>query len=385
MHRSGWIDHLRSFITLLVVAHHASLAYTTFAFFDASTYINSTAPVVDEHRWIGMDIFENFNDIFFMSLMFFISGLFVVKSIDRKGHRRFITDRAKKLGIPFIITVTFIIPFAYIPSYYLASHSFEINAFIKDYFVHQQWPVGPPWFIWILLLFNCIAMIIPTPLYHKIFDRIAIIANKPALLIFIFFTIAILALMPLSLWVGQYTWTGFGPFDFQLNRILLYFVFFWVGACLGSKDWEAVLFKQEKLLGLNWKAWLFCCLLCYALVELFSFYAWTPVKQGRLNVTVAYIIFDVCFSASCISSSLAMLAIFRRGANKQSAVWQSLSSNAYGIYLLHYVFITWLQFLLLKTSLPITGKFFLVVIGSVVLSWCITHFIRKNKLISRII
>ena len=32
--RTLWIDYLRSFITVLVVAHHSSLAYTTFASFD---------------------------------------------------------------------------------------------------------------------------------------------------------------------------------------------------------------------------------------------------------------------------------------------------------------------------------------------------------------
>ncbi|SEN92974.1 Acyltransferase family protein [Chitinophaga rupis] len=83
--RTLWIDYLRSFITALVVAHHASLAYTTFASFNKDAYILSTHPIVDTHRWIGLDIFENFNDVFFMSLMFFISGLFVLTSLDKKG------------------------------------------------------------------------------------------------------------------------------------------------------------------------------------------------------------------------------------------------------------------------------------------------------------
>lgn len=69
--RDIWLDYLRSFLTVLVVAHHSSLVYTTFAIFDRNAYVNSTNPVVDAKRWIGLDIFENFNDIFFMSLMFF--------------------------------------------------------------------------------------------------------------------------------------------------------------------------------------------------------------------------------------------------------------------------------------------------------------------------
>jgi glucans biosynthesis protein C len=37
--RNLWIDYLRSALTVLVVAHHSSLAYTTFAHFDTKTYI----------------------------------------------------------------------------------------------------------------------------------------------------------------------------------------------------------------------------------------------------------------------------------------------------------------------------------------------------------
>lgn len=83
--RNVWIDYLRSYLTVLVVAHHSTLAYTTFASFDKEVYINSTHPIVDMERWIGLDIFVSFNDIFFMSLMFLIGGLFLSKSIMKKG------------------------------------------------------------------------------------------------------------------------------------------------------------------------------------------------------------------------------------------------------------------------------------------------------------
>jgi glucans biosynthesis protein C len=100
--RNIWVDYLRSAITVLVIAHHSSLAYTTFAKFDETAYINSTHAIVDTQRWIGLDIFENINDIFFMSLMFLIGGLFISKSMQKKGDLTFVKDRIYRLFIPFI-------------------------------------------------------------------------------------------------------------------------------------------------------------------------------------------------------------------------------------------------------------------------------------------
>lgn len=152
--RVTWVDYLRSFITVLVVAHHSSLAYTTFASFSKPAYILSTHPVVDSHRWVGLDIFEDFNDVFFMSLMFFISGLFAIPAMERKKTGAFLRDRFYRLFIPFFFSVTILMLLAYYPSFYLATGNRDIKAYIIDFFTIEAWPVGPPWFIWLLFAFT---------------------------------------------------------------------------------------------------------------------------------------------------------------------------------------------------------------------------------------
>ncbi len=383
--RNIWIDYLRSFVTVLVVAHHASLAYTTFAYFDKDIYINSTAPVVDNARWIGMDIFENFNDIFFMSLMYFISGLFVYNAIVKKGTMHFLSDRSKRLGLPFLIAVTFIIPIAYVPSFYLAHHQFTVAGFITDYLFTQQWPVGPPWFIWLLLLFNLIAAFIPVTFYKTVFHVISNMAKKPLLFVFICFAFACLAFIPISLAVGQYTWTGFGPFDFQVNRFFLYLLFFLFGVCLGSGDWEHALFVNKRLLAIRWQFWALLCIISYLLVEWATFYGADLLQLFHVSATGAWFIFDLCFVASCLSSSFAFIAFFNSKTKHQHPGWSSLSANAYGIYLIHYVFVTWLQFALLNNTIPLIFKFLIVFFGSLMLSWLFINQIRKYKAIKNLI
>jgi hypothetical protein len=55
-------DYLRGFVIVMVVLHHAVLAYCRFGHFDPRHYLWSTAPVVDPQRWVGFDIAVLFND-----------------------------------------------------------------------------------------------------------------------------------------------------------------------------------------------------------------------------------------------------------------------------------------------------------------------------------
>jgi surface polysaccharide O-acyltransferase-like enzyme len=48
---------------------------------------------------------------------------------------------------------------------------------------------------------------------------------------------------------------------------------------------------------------------------------------------------------------------------------ESLSTNAYGIYLLHYIFVVWLQYALLAVDLNAIGKATIVFAGALTLSW----------------
>ena len=154
--RESWIDYLRSFIILTVVIHHASLAYTTFAHFNKEyTYFQHTQWLMFSDGLVLM-ILVYFNDIFFMSLMFLISGFFVISSLKRKGTRLFINDRFRRLFVPFILGVTLIALLAYYPSYIYSHEDKNIFKYIVDFLTIEFWPPGPAWFLWVLFIFNLI-------------------------------------------------------------------------------------------------------------------------------------------------------------------------------------------------------------------------------------
>jgi glucans biosynthesis protein C len=374
-----WIDHLRSFITVLVVAHHSSLAYTTFARFNPHAYISSTHPIIDNKRWIGLDIFENFNDVFFMALMFLIGGFFVVKSLQKKGAALFIRDRFYRLFLPFMIAVSSLMLLAYYPAYLNAHPEGGIKNFLTDFFFVEGWPPGPPWFIWVLFLFNFIlALLIKTdiPLILKVGNKLQTWKDKPFRAALLFYIIVWFLYVPASWLFGAYTWKSFGPFAFQESRLLLYFGFFIFGNILGASNIEKGLFSPNSRFVKKWPVWLGACILFYLM--LLGLEALGREGFGKkLGEWQSKIIYGCVYAGSTCFSSLAFLTIFRKFVTRPNLVWDSLCENAYCIYLLHYIFVIWCQYELLNIDLTAIIKFFITFIFSILMSWLVSVLLRK--------
>jgi surface polysaccharide O-acyltransferase-like enzyme len=91
------------------------------------------------------------------------------------------------------------------------------------------------------------------------------------------------------------------------------------------------------------------------------------------------------FALSCASISFAFLALFVRFATRRRWIWDSLSDNEYGMYLVHYMFVSWLQLAILSSSLPAIEKGVLVFAGVLLLSWGTSATIRRIPAVSRIV
>jgi hypothetical protein len=384
--RNLWVDYLRSAITVLVIAHHSSLAYTTFARFDNDVYVNSTHPIVDSNRWIGLDIFQNFNDIFFMSLMFLIGGLFLIKSINKKGTFNFIRDRFYRLFIPFMFLGTFFMLIAYFPSYHIISNNLNIIAYIKDFFIIEGWPAGPPWFIGVLFLFNLMFALILSHFNktsEKIGRQLSSLKNKPLTFFVILFSITWILYVPIAYKIGPAGWTGIGPFAFQKSRMLLYFGYFTLGILIGNTDFNNDLFSAKSKIVKKWWLWLSLSLTVYFVLTIIGEPLTQLVKDKRIEEFNAYMIYYAVYAASCTLSIMAFITVFRRFIHTVKPWWNSLSENAYLIYIVHFIFILWSQFLLMKFNIPAFIKFSLTFTISLSLSWVVSHWLRKIKIMKK--
>ncbi|MDD4032484.1 MAG: acyltransferase [Bacteroidales bacterium] len=384
--RTLWIDYLRTTITLMVIAHHSSLSYTTFASFDKEKYISSTHPVVDSVRWIGLDIFENFNDIFFMSLMFFIGGIFIVRSLQKKGVAVFIRDRFYRLFVPFLLLGTLFMLVAYYPCYYLAYGVNDLKEYIVNFFTVQQWPVGPPWFIWILFLFNLLFALC----FPLIKNRLGamesffeVLKNKPMRLFGFWCAFTWILYVPFAFWVGAGTWTGIGPFDFQLSRIVLYFGYFVLGVVIGNTDFNRGLFSENSRVVKQWFLWILLAVLIYAILTFITPILSRLVETGQLPEISAWLIYYTLYVSSCTLSCIAFITTFKALTRTSKTWFDSLSQNAYCIYLIHYIFVLWCQFALLEIQLPAVVKFLIVCMVALAGSWMMSILLRKMNVMKK--
>jgi len=63
----------------------------------------------------------------------------------------------------------------------------------------------------------------------------------------------------------------------------------------------------------------------------------------------------------------------------------AIQPSAYGIFLVHYIFIIWLQYALYDPPLPALVKFALVFAGTLALSWGLVALLRKIPFVARMI
>jgi hypothetical protein len=381
MVRIAALDRARTFITLSVLLHHSVLNYT---FFGRG----------DPMRWLGFDLVVLFNDSYFMAFMFFISGLFVRDSLVRRGSAVFLRDRAWRLGVPYLLSVLVLMPIAYYPTFL----RYHLPGITDLGFLHfwwhtltvGPWPSGPAWFLWVLLALDVAAAAIwfaAPRLVGASGPLIFVLRNRPVTAFIAFVIVSNAAYLPMHLAFGDVSWLELGrfPLPIQTSRILLYTACFFAGVAVGAAGLTTGLLAEDGGLARRWPAWLALAFAFYVaiLVLVYAHHNWvTNFDAPPLIWKVGY---GLAFATYSAAMAFTVMAIFVRFAKSGWSVLDALQPSAYGIFLVHYVFILWLQYALYDRSLPAVVKFAVVFAGTLSMSWGITVILRKLPGVARMI
>jgi peptidoglycan/LPS O-acetylase OafA/YrhL len=368
------LNNLRGLVILIVIGFHAAIAYlnstpdSAFAF-DQSPYKWRAFPIIDSHRWIGFDLFCAWQDVYLMSLMFFLSALFTWPSLARKGWNSFLRDRVLRLGVPFVLAIVIIMPVALYPVYRVTAIDPGLAAYARHYWALPFWPNGPMWFIWQLLALTFLAAALHrlAPGLVTLLGRWASTAALHPVRFFAGLALASsLAYVPMALIFTPWRWNENGLFALQYSHALLYVVFYLAGLGVGAYGLERGLLAAGGMLARKWWSWcavsLSAVMLWMGLTALTMSYRFAVPLPLQLGA-------DVSFAIACTAGCFFVMAASVRFLTRQSRVLGSLAASSFSMYLVHYIFIVWLQYALLGTDIFTIAKATIVFSGTTAMAW----------------
>ncbi|MBV8698877.1 acyltransferase family protein [Bradyrhizobium sp.] len=376
------LSNLRAVVILIVVAFHSVLPYLAsqpaqpFPF-DEPPYRWVAFPIIDRERFFGFDLFCAWQDVSLMTLMFFLAGVFTAPSLNRKGALGYLSDRCWRIGLPFLLAAAILAPLAYFASYLTTAADPTLDAFARHWLDLPMWPAGPAWFLWQLFVLSAIAAALQAfaPRWLESLSSFAArLGDRPLAVFVALVAVSTLSYVPLALAFSAWDWASLGPFAVQLSRPLTYLVYFFAGFALGSRGFDRGLLQSSGALSRHW-----LLLLALAIVTMSTWGLLTSLTLPDWNASpFAYrLMAALAFPPACASGVLSLLAIALRFLNRRDRILDSLSANAYSIYLLHYVAVVWLQYALLAVALSAVAKGAIVFALALGASWAASTGLRS--------
>ncbi len=311
------IDWLRVITIGLLLIYHIAIVFQPWGVF--IQFIQSEQSM--ESLWIPMAMLN----IWRIPLLFFVSGMGVCFAIRKRDWKSLMTERSKRILLPFLFGVFFIVP---------------LHVFIWQNYYKQDLNYMPnPSHLWFLAnIFLYVFVLSPVFFYLKknqdgkfmqVFRKLM---KYPLglLVVTLPFVLEAMIINPDPFEMYAFTWHGF-----FLGLLAFFFGFCFVLS--GSIFWQTIL---------KWR-WLFLSIaLAIYLIRLIAFDLKTP------NFIMA------------IESNIWIFAVFGfayKYLNRPSKALSYLSQGAYPIYILHMVFMFWGSVLILPLDIPVLAKFLLVV------------------------
>ncbi|MDA8368272.1 MAG: acyltransferase family protein [Nocardiopsaceae bacterium] len=350
--RLYYLDHLRVALTVLVVLHHASLAYSNVP---AWYYIDPA----DDPSSALLDVFLVVNQAFFMGFFFLISGFFTPGSHDHKGARGFLRGRLIRLGVPLLIYLVLMRPVVYLGIYLTDP---DRTPYWLFYVV--TWEPGPMWFVETLLVFALAYVLIrrfrgareTTPAAAVRSAGTAPVPGPLAVTGFVAVLVAVTYLWRIVVPSGT-TWPIIGlPTPAFMPQYVLMFA---AGVLAFGKGWLNAVPRWA-----GWGGASAAILTAPVYVLLLAALDGTVLPPGSwqsLGLAAAENILAV-------GAVLALLALFQRRFNRRSAVGTFLSEQAYAVYFLHPLVVIGLGYAFSWWEAPAIAKF--AVVGAFALPLC---------------
>ncbi|MBN1649276.1 MAG: acyltransferase family protein [Spirochaetales bacterium] len=362
--RLYFLDSIKVFLTILVVAHHVSIAYGG----AAGWYIMD--PQRNEISTLLITFFLAINQAYFMSFFFFISAYFSPQSCERKGPLVFMKDRLVRLGIPLLVFYLLLNPLL-IYFLYLYYGYFE-GSFFRFWAGHlsRSAGAGPLWFVQALLCFSLVYALV------KLISRKGRrpVGFPSVRVILMFLMLAAFAAFVIRIFL---------PVDkeiigFKLGYFPLYILFFTAGILARNNGWLDSLDRKKA------RPWFIIAILSILLLPVVVLLT-DGAESFSGGVSLRSVVYSLWEPFVCIGLIMQFLVVFRKRANNPGIFGRELARTAFAVYIFHPFFCVGAAILLMPLPLFPLLKFAIGVVLAVVSSFVFGSIIVRIPLIKRVI
>lgn len=361
--RLFYVDNLRTALTVLVVLHHAAIAYSNvprWYYLETATDPSGTL----------LDILLLLNQAFFMGAFFLIAGLFVPGSYERKGARRFFGERLLRLGVPLLVWLLVLRPLVTVGAYTAARDAAAQQGAELPYwqFYLTSFTPGPMWFVEVLLVFSALYILWR---HMAATDRracgpVPITGRAPGAVAIAGFVIG-LALV-------SYLWRIVMPMDAPLLGLPTpaylpqYAALFTVGLIAARRGWLEGLSRTAGRMGFITAA--------VAAVAILLAVGSSGGTEFLGNGTWQSLVMTASESALAVGVVLGLVVMFRERLDHQGPLRRFLSAHAFTVYLIHPVVLVALGYALSGVQAPAVAKFALLAVLALPLCWALAFPVR---------
>ena len=284
-----------------------------------------------------------------------------------------------RLGLPFVVGALTLMPLAYYAVQPRNQHP-GFPAYWWTTITQGPWQSGPIWFTWVLLVFGIIAGAIYRRAPHSIdpLNRLSQIGfRKPLTYFLVFVAVTALVYLPARLYWGPSHWFAAGPVAVQASRVLLYATYFAFGIGIGAANVSTGLISAQGALPKQWIGWTVAAMIPYAAMWGLIWFKRQVLGNPAVQPQWYEFLYGLAFVIFSAAILFALLGYFLRFKTAGWSTLDPLQHDAYGIFLVHYVFVLWIQYYLFDIDMPAIAKALTAFFGTLGLSWATSAALRQ--------
>jgi peptidoglycan/LPS O-acetylase OafA/YrhL len=358
--RNAYLDHIRVFLTVMVVMAHSAITYGSIGGWYTFEVKTTDLSLPVQAIYVA---FNAVNQSYFMGMFFLMAGYFTPFSLLRKGFGRFANDRLVRLGIPLLLFVVLLHPFTAGMGEEMKG-TYPFWGVVQWFYTGPHIGTGPLWFALALLVFTFVYLacrfIRPTRIApddaplpgHGTLFAAAVGTGLFAFLLRLLFPV------------------GTNIIDLQLGYFASYILLFYTGTVAARHRW------LERVEARHAVPWMVVTLVATPLFLLaFGSCSSPDLIVGGVNQYAFFYAMWEPFEAWGII--LGLLWLTRRYLNRTSPFWRELALSSFPAYFIHAPVLVGLSLACHGWAAPALVKW--IVVGGVatVLSFALGSVLRR--------